>query len=165
MVKIKEDVTKRIIEVKQQVFDTKSVYKALKDKFVDLGYTFFEKEHGNEETKYGREIKFKFEGEKKWDLFAKTKIKIEAKFENVNKVKVDGKELDRCDGTIKITGELHTDYKNQWTLSTIKTKLFDLYSEYFVKTKIKKLYLEPTKNDIEELNKAAKENLGYYYKY
>lgn len=155
----------RNISIKDQVFDTKAIYKALKEKIERLGYDFIEKEHSKKDTKYGYEFKFTFSGYKEYDNFAKADISIKAEFENLNKVKVDGKEMERGDGSLKITGDYTLDYKNQWGTSSIKKALFNLYTKYFLTHRIKKLYKIPTVEDVDELSKTAKEKLEFYYKY
>lgn len=160
-----KEVTKRIIDIKGQTFDSKKLYKALKEKITGLGYVFLEVNHQKKDTKYGKELKFEFKGVKKFDEFAMAELKVEITLENLNPVKVNNETLDECDGSIKITGKIQTDYKNEWTNTEFKQKLFKIYNKYFIKPKVKKRYIEPTTNDVEELNKIAKENIGYYYKY
>ena len=165
MVNEPKDAGTRIISIKDQVFDTKAVYKALKEKIEKLGYDFIEKEHAKKDTKYGYEFKFKFSGFKEYDDFAKAEISIEAEFENLNKVKVNGEEIEKGDGSLKIKAAYLLDYKNYWGTSSIKQALFNAYTKYFIPGKIKKLYKVPTINDIDELSKTAKEKLEFYYKY
>lgn len=155
----------RNISIKDQIFDTKAVYKALKEKIEKLGYDFIEKEHGRKDTKYGYEFKFKFSGCKKYDDFANAEISVEAEFENLNKVKVDGREMEKGDGSIRIKAAFTTDYKNYWGTSSLKQFLFNIYTKYFIAGRIKKLYKLPTVNDLDELSKTAKEKLEFYYKY
>lgn len=155
----------RNISIKDQVFDTKAIYKALKEKIEKLGYDFIEKEHSKKDTKYGYELKFKFSGFKEYDDFANAEVSIEAEFENLNKVKVDGKEMEKGDGSLKIKGAFTTDYKNNWGTSSFKKALFNFYEKYFIAGRIKKLYKIPTIDDVDELSKTAKEKLDFYYKY
>lgn len=165
MVNAPKEAGTRNISIKDQVFDAKVVYKAIKEKIEKLGYDFIEKEHAKKDTKYGYEFKFKFSGYKKYDDFANAEISVEAEFENLNKVKVDGKEMDRGDGSLRIKAVFTTDYKNEWGTTSMKKLLFSLYTKYFIGGRIKKLYKIPTINDLDELSKTAKEKLEFYYKY
>lgn len=160
-----KDVAKRIIEIKQQVFDSRIFYKSLKEKLEKLGYDFIEKEHEKKDTKYGYEFKFIFEGSKKYDDFCKAEITVTAALENLNKIKIDSKTLEKGDGTIKIEGKIKTDYKNKWSTTALNKFLFEVYSTYFIKARVKKLYIIPTWDDVEELYNTAKESLNFYYKY
>jgi hypothetical protein len=157
-----KDAGKRIINLSKEVIDSKVLYKSLKDKIEDLGYTFLEKEQSKKETKYGDEIKFTFGAAKKYDDFAKAEIKIEVVLENLEKI--DSGKF-KGDGKITIEGKVFLDYKNEWTLSSYKKAIFDLYNKYFIGGRVKKMYVIPTSNDVEELNKLVKKILEGYYKY
>lgn len=160
-----KEVGKRILSLKQQIFDSQLLYKNLKTKIEDLGYVFIEKEHERKDTKYGYELKFEFQGKKAYDNFCKADVSIKVSLENMNKIKFGDKDVEKGDGEIIISGTIETDYKKDWELSKFKAFIFKIYNKYLAGGKIKKLYIIPTAMDVEELNKTVKESLGFYYKY
>lgn len=164
MVKEKE-VAKRDINFKDQIFDSRAFAKGVKEKLEDLGYLFIEKEQKKEDTKYGYDRKFILFGEKKYDDFGKAEITVTASFENVNKVKENGKEMEKGDAVIAISGKTFTDYRNIWVTSSFKKVMFNIYTAYFIRDRVKKLYTIPTIIDTNEVAKAAKDKLGLYSKY
>lgn len=155
-------VADRIVEIKQQAFDSKELYKVLKTKIEDLGYIFLEKGHEIKDSKYGGEVKFEFKGMKKWDLFCKSEVVVKVELENMQKIKEEGKTIDLCDGKIIISGTIFTDYRNEWNASEIKKILYDIYIKYFMLLRIKKLYIIPTLKDVDAILSEAKKKIELY---
>src|SRR3989338_3059033 len=154
---ILKEVEKRRFSLSECVFDSEAVYKIARKAGEDLRYTFVEKEQSLKPEKYGHERKFEFKYEKKLDAFGKGEITVEIKFENLNKVKREGKQLDKGDVDLTLTANVILDYKNEWWMRKLRRSLLDFYLKYFVKERIERMYLDPVKQNADEIYGAIKD--------
>ncbi len=158
-----QEVVKKRLRLVDMTFSSEEVYKTIRKESDSLHYFFIEKEHELKPSKYGHERKFVFSMIRPIDNFARTEMLIELNFENLNKVKQNGKEIDKGDVTLTITSNVYLDYRNEWWMSKFNRKLFKFYLKYFVKEKIKKLYLKTLTEETEKIYNIIKEKLEYYH--
>lgn len=159
---MKKEAAKRRLNLVSAVFSAEEVYREARKAGDALKYTFIEREQEFKPAKYGHERKFVFMLTRHVDDFARVEVEIEMRFENLNKVKHDGKELDKGDVDMVLTSNVVLDYRNRWGMRRFHRALFDFYLEYFVKERFKKLYFIPAVNDLNAIYEAIKERAEYY---
>ena len=150
------EAAKRRLGLVEGVFSAEEIYKEVRKVADKLKYSFVEKEQESKPAKYGQDRVFNFYLEKVFDDFAKGKIEIEIKFFNLNRVKVEGKELDRGDIDFVLTATGVFDHRNEWVMKRLNKGLFDFYWKYFMKEKAKRVYLKPLTEDAEKIYEAVK---------
>ncbi|MFA4887677.1 MAG: hypothetical protein WC595_05675 [Candidatus Nanoarchaeia archaeon] len=159
----KKELTTRRFNLADCTFSVEECYKAIRKVSDKLRYDFIEKEQELKPDKYGHERNFNFFLAKKWDTFAKAELEITMKFKHLNKVKVDGKEIEKGDVEITAGGSVLYDYKNEWRKSRFFVWLFEgIYLKYFVEDEIKKKYLKPTGADLNEIYMVIKDKLNEF---
>ena len=156
------EAAKRRLNLTDEIFSTEELYKEARKAAETLGFSFVEKEHSIKPDKYGDERKYVFLMGRRFDAFAKTEIEIELKFENLNKVKKDGKTLERGDGEIVLTANVVLDYKNEWWMRKLHRSLLEFYLKYFVRDRVNRLYFGPAKNQADTIYTALKNKLDAY---
>lgn len=160
---IQKEANKKKIVLGNITFNAEEMYKECRKQADALKYGFVEAEHEAKQEKYGYFRKYKFVLPKNFDDFARGEIIIELKFENLSRVKLDGKELDRGDANVDITANVFLDKKNEWNMSIFYRKLFSFYDRYFMRDTFKKLYFKPLGEDTEKIYEALKAKLEYYH--
>ena len=159
----RKELTKRRFNLSDCTFSVEECYKSIRKLSNKLRYDFIEKEQELKPDKYGHERNFEFYLEKKWDTFAKVEIEIVMKFKHLNKVKVDGKEMEKGDVEVAVGGTVVYDYKNEWRKSKFFVWLFEgIYLKYFVEDEIKKKYLQPSINELDEIQMLIKDKLNEF---
>ncbi len=156
------EIFKKRITFTDIVFSTEETYKAVRKVAEGMKYFFVEKEQELKPAKYGHERKFEFSLFRIADDFARFEISVEMKLENLNKVKVENKEVDKGDAEVIVIGKVHLDYKNEWAMSKLNRKLFGIYLNYLAKEKIKRLYFKTISEESTKIYDTIKEASEYY---
>jgi len=153
---------KKIINKKKTIFEAEKLYKSIIEEISNQGFIYAEKEQRFKPTQYGDETRFIILGFKSRDSFAKTKLTITVKLEDINKIKKDNRKLDEGNINILIEGEVNLDYNDDWNKSGLKKFLFKIYTKYLKKEEIKQKYMVPTFKDVGIIYKKLKEDLNLY---
>ena len=159
---IVREVVKKRIRVDDAVFSSEEVYKGLRSAGEAAGFGVVEKEQEMKSGKYGTERKFSFIVTRRFDDFARGDILVEMKFENLNKVKQDGKELERGDVEVNMVSNVVLDVRNEWSMQKFHKMMFELYLKYIMREKFKQLYFKPVVVATEKIYEGLKEKLEYY---
>ena len=153
---ITKEVVKQRLNTYNDEVDVDKVYKAIVEKAKELEYDFVEKEQTSKPTQYGDEITFVFEMSREVDPFGKLNIKVEGKFNNLNKVK--GRYVG--DGMIKIKGTMDLDYDDKFGVKPWKKILLKLYV-LWNDPEIKNKYAKPLTKEVHEMQEYVKEKFTF----
>ncbi len=118
------------------VFDLKKIYNSSKKWFNDNKYALTEKEYKEKPTSVGSEFNMVLESERDIDDYAKFFISLHIFI-------IDAKKADeKYNGKIKINISAYVllDRANKWQTNSIKTFLFFVYNNFFIKDKIQNVY-------------------------
>ncbi|MBI2148498.1 hypothetical protein HYU23_02365 [Candidatus Woesearchaeota archaeon] len=154
---MEKEIFSRNIVVTDEVFDIDKIYKGIKKKSGDLGYTFIEKEQATKPGKYGTELKFKFILDKEVDEFGELIFDLGFSFDRLSKAK----NLDRGNCEVSIKGKVIFDYKNRWGMNKFNKTLLGLYIK-FTDSAMKKKYIVPLILDGNEMHDFIKDSFGFY---
>jgi len=129
------DIFKKVkIDIKDQLFDIKEVYKHAHDWLEWRKFDVVEKEHKEKTTAKGREIKMKWECTRDVDEYSRFEIDVEWEMYGINDVsmKHEGKDLKLQTGNIVIfvSAILVTDYSGKWETSRLNVFLKSFFEKY-----------------------------------
>ncbi|MDD5132984.1 MAG: hypothetical protein PHD81_03375 [Candidatus Nanoarchaeia archaeon] len=127
------------IEVKfKGAIDLNEFYHMLKDELETLGYSLQEKEFV-EQQKEALTVKWK--ATRLVDEYTQFILKISLKAEELTKVDVKKKRLDKGHFNVSVKAQIERDYEDRW-VGPIKTFIRGVYDRYLVPEKFNKLEAE-----------------------
>jgi len=129
------------------IFDLKKIYNSSKQWFNDNKYDLTEKEYKEKPTSVGSEFNLILEAERDIDDYAKFFISLQIFVFDAKKA--DGK----YNGKIKINIPAYVllDRGDQWQTSSLKSFLFFIYNNLFIKNKIQNVYEDKLYSDLMNL--------------
>jgi len=153
---------KKIISLTTTIFDLDLVYKTTKTALEEEGYIFSEKEQAMKTDQYGQQVNFEFQGDKEYDEFCRVKITITAKFKDMEKVKVDGKNMQKgvCEMLIIPVAEI--DYKNKWGKDSFGEFIFSLYTKFLKRKELDDKYFDVGDAEVVRIYEKIKDALELY---
>ncbi len=155
-------VTKKTISKSSAHFNAEELYKFIVGEIIKNGHIYVEKEQNFKPDQYGGQTEYTLLGLNTFDGFAKSRLEIEVKYNDVNKTKSKGKTVDEGDLNITIKGIVIYDYTDQWEKSDAKRFMFNLYKKFLKKKELKAKYLKPTFKIVDKIQKSIKKHLELY---
>ena len=134
------------------------LYKRIYSWFSELyGYDFIEKEHTSKRKGKGKQVVFKWEGQKLATDYVMFFFTVDVKIDNMVEVKKKGstKKLYQGDFTFVFAGHMQKDYEQSWTKNALMKFMREVNDRYIAKSRMKKLENELL-DDIHKLKNEVK---------
>lgn len=138
-------------------FDFDKMKSAVKAWFRSKKYIFTEKEYTIKDKALGKEVEITWIGERKRDSYARFRITIDIK---INEMKKSGK-LDNGKMYAKFLAVIELDYKKRFE-SKLGEYLRHVYNNYIIKSTIDEKYMMELGSELKEVHDIMKDLLDLY---
>jgi len=145
------------------LYDINRLYKGLKEWFSDHEYDYFEKKDVIKMKRKGVEVNFVGVGERKVDGYVKFVINVEILTTHMEKVRFEGKTIDRGRIEVIVKTDMILDYKNEYSNSKFGKFLLGIYNRYVIRFKLDDFYGAKAYGDMVGVHEALKEALELYH--
>lgn len=137
-------------------FDLKKLYSSVKEWFSKKNYDLSEKEYKEKPGDLGKEFNIIFNCERKIDEYSS--FNIDLHFFILNAKKTNGKYSGKIN--IYVSAYVLLDRKDKWQSNSIKTFLFFVYNNFFIKDKIQNVYEDKLYSEILDLISIIKKHVN-----
>ncbi len=145
------------------VFDLNNVIKEVRDWFAENNYLQpKETENTTKVRGQGIETILKFKAEREVTEYIKFLIMIDGRTIETEKVKMDGKTLDKGKAEFKVETWIELDYKNKWKKRALGRIFMYIYNNFIIKDKLDGVYDAKLYNEGFDLFNTIKRVLNLY---